>query len=153
MFIKQLDMRGSMFETLCTRNTEGYVFHCVASPIAGFIVYNIEMEKTNIQSNGDCTSFDIFVPFGKTALLYWKEQHVVSVICTVHGVLEIASEWIGGDQCCFSGEYVYPSGVTYRVPNGGKLNIVPHDRVMKAWEKYFEKNMVIGTPYVELKKI
>jgi hypothetical protein len=77
---------------------------------AGFFFFGRDCFAVNDQKE------KTFVPFGTSVKLTWEGQWNVWCLCTKFGVLEIASEWIGGNY--------YSSA---KLPSGGELVVTDEE--------------------------
>lgn len=168
LLLKTLDGRGQLASELVTRTKKGYVFHCweqASSVITGGFYATGEKTNTQFQTQG-VETWDVFVPFGKTVTLEWYNQYVVTVICTVYGILEIASEWVGGGDSCYYAEGIFPSGQEifsvytpemfweHKTEKNSFYKEFNHQVIAKAWEGYLSSRLVyIGTPRLEVREL
>ena len=143
--LEVLDPRGgSPFWTI---ESDGIRFYCsegtTSMPVYGLYVDSKGESKENEtqEDDGDFSTtktWELFVPFGKTAEIYWLNQHVVTVLCTVKGPLEIVSEWIGGGDECYNAYGILPNGDEVTVEGNLEPNI-DANFISDQWEESYPK--------------
>lgn len=143
MFLEELWERGLSNLYRIDKDKGGIFFNCfdvaTSIQIAGFDANGASAVKGKITSEDENTSsWEVFVPFGKTCTLHWFQQWNVAVLCTETGALEIASEWIGGGDLCRSSGCVLPNGETITVSPDDKEPHVNFDEVCRQWEQVHE---------------
>ena len=115
---------------------------CTTMPVAGLYVSG---EKENETTEDETKSWEVFIPFGKSATIGWLHQWVVTVICTPYGALETSWEWVGGGAACYAAFAIFPDGTEMTIEGDSEPQL--NTESLKVWE---EKSLRFGETFVEV---